>query len=83
MPGVARGVGRWRRHHEVWILIAAGDVGRSFGSQPHAKVSMMITRLRSTGIDAAARGFVRAQLRASRVDLSDFSTAEDGRTSSG
>jgi hypothetical protein len=36
MPGVAIGVDRWRRHHEVSILIAAGGVGRYFGSQPCA-----------------------------------------------
>jgi len=28
MPGVAIGVDRWRRHHDVSILIAAGGVGR-------------------------------------------------------
>src|ERR1700716_3657349 len=49
MPGVAIGVDRWRRHHEVSILIAAGCVGRYFGSQPCAKVSMMIMRLPQYG----------------------------------
>src|SRR5258708_37103566 len=49
MPGVAIGVDRWRRHHEVSILIAAGGVGRYFGSQPRAKVSMMIMRLPQHG----------------------------------
>jgi len=45
MTGVAAVVDRWRRHHEVSILIAAGaGVGRCFGSQPRAKVSMMIMR---------------------------------------
>ena len=42
MPGAAIGVDQWRRHHDVSILIAAGGVGRYFGSQPRAKVSMMI-----------------------------------------
>jgi Transposase, Mutator family len=42
MPGVAKVVDRWRRHHDVSILIVAGGgVGRCFGSQPRAKVSMM------------------------------------------
>ena len=42
MPGVAIAVDRWQRHHDVSILIAAGGgVGRCFGSQPRAKVSMM------------------------------------------
>src|SRR5216683_4097592 len=36
MPGVAIGVDRWRRHHEVSILIAAGGVGRCFGSRQRA-----------------------------------------------
>ena len=37
---------RWRRHHEVSILIAGkGGVGRYFGSQPRAKVSMMISTI--------------------------------------
>src|SRR5260370_20612391 len=49
MPGVAIGVDRWRRHHEVSILVAAGGVGRYFGSQPRAKVSMMIMRLPQYG----------------------------------
>src|SRR5882724_1970966 len=49
MPGVAIGVDRWRRHHEVSILIAAGGAGRYFGSQPRAKVSMMIMRLPQHG----------------------------------
>jgi hypothetical protein len=41
---------RWRRHHEVSILIAGkGGVGRYFGSQPRAKVSMMIMRLPQHG----------------------------------
>jgi hypothetical protein len=33
----------------VSILIAAGGVGRYFGSQPRAKVSMMIMRLPQHG----------------------------------
>src|SRR5215475_9492510 len=49
MSGVAIGVDRWRRHHDVSILIAAGGVGRYFGSQPRAKVSMMIMRLPQYG----------------------------------
>src|SRR3979411_2345049 len=45
MTGVAAVVDRWRRHHEVSILIVTGaGVGRCFGSQPRAKVSMMIKR---------------------------------------
>jgi hypothetical protein len=44
MPGAAIGVDQWRRHHDVSILIAAGGVGRCLGSQPRAKVSMMIVR---------------------------------------
>jgi hypothetical protein len=44
MPGAALGVDQWRRHHDVSILIAAGGVGRCLGSQPRAKVSMMIVR---------------------------------------
>src|SRR3979490_1472922 len=40
MTGVAAVVDRWRRHHEVSILIAAGaGVGRGFGSLPRAKGS--------------------------------------------
>jgi hypothetical protein len=49
MPGVAIGVDRWRRHHEVSILIAIGGAGRYRGSQPRAKVSMMIMRLPQRG----------------------------------
>ncbi len=56
MPGVAIGVDRWRRHHEVSILIAAGGVGRYFGSQPHAKVSMMIMRLPQYGNGRGSAG---------------------------
>jgi hypothetical protein len=38
-------IDQWRSRHEVSILIGAGaDVGRGFGSQPRAKVSMMIIR---------------------------------------
>jgi hypothetical protein len=46
MPGVATVVAdRWRRHHEVSILIAAGGgEGRCLGSHPRAKVSMTIMR---------------------------------------
>src|ERR1035437_3664522 len=46
MPGVATVVvDRWRRHHEVLILIAAGGgEGRCLGSHPRAKVSMTIVR---------------------------------------
>jgi hypothetical protein len=45
MPGVAMGVDRRRRHHEVSILIAAGGgEGRYLGLHPRAKVSMMIMR---------------------------------------
>ena len=45
MASVAAAVDWWRQHHEVSILIAvAADVGRCFGSQPRAKVSMMIMR---------------------------------------
>ena len=37
---------RWRRYHDVSILIGAGaGVGRCFGSQPRAKVSMTIMDL--------------------------------------
>jgi hypothetical protein len=36
---------RWQRHHEVSMLSAvAAEVGRCFGWQPAAKVSMMIMR---------------------------------------
>ena len=45
MASVTGQMGRWRRHHEVSILIAAvPDAGRCFGSEPPAKVSMMIMR---------------------------------------
>ena len=38
-------VKRWQRHHEVSMLSAvAAEVGRCFGWQPAAKVSMMIMR---------------------------------------
>ena len=56
MPVVAIGVDRWRRHQEVSILIAAGGVGRYFGSQPHAKVSMMIMRLPQYGNGRGSAG---------------------------
>jgi hypothetical protein len=55
MSGVAIGVDRWRRHREVSILITAGGVGRYFGSQPRAKVSMMTKRARAARISPAAR----------------------------
>ena len=45
MASVTGLVGRSGRHHEVSILIAAlAGVGRCFGWQPRAKVSMMIMR---------------------------------------
>ena len=45
MPGASVAVDRRRGHHEVSILTAAGTgVGRCFGSQPRAKVSMMNMR---------------------------------------
>jgi hypothetical protein len=45
MPDVAAVVDRWRRYHDVSILIAAGGgEGRCLGSQPRAKVSMTIMR---------------------------------------
>ena len=45
MPGASVAVDRRRGHHEVSILTAAGTgVGRCFGSQPLAKVSMMTMR---------------------------------------
>ena len=51
---------RWRRHHEVSILIAGkGGVGRYFGSQPRAKVSMMIMRLPQHGHGCGStRGYI-------------------------
>ena len=43
--GGAAVMDRWRRLHEVSILIATGaGVGWCFGSQPRAKVSMMNIR---------------------------------------
>ena len=45
MASVGAVVERWRRDHEVSILIAAeAGVGRCLGLQPRAKVSMMIMR---------------------------------------
>jgi len=45
MARVTGEVERWRRHHDVSILIAAGaGVGRCFSWHPRAKVSMMIMR---------------------------------------
>jgi hypothetical protein len=45
MAGITTVIDQWRSRHEVSILIGAGaDVGRGFGSQPRAKVSMMIIR---------------------------------------
>src|SRR6478735_6936170 len=75
MPGAAIGVDRWRRHHDVSILIAAGGAGRYFGSQPRAKVSMMIMRLprhghgrgRAWGCSSAASGVSGSFGRAGRA----------------
>jgi len=44
MVSVTGLVDRWRRHHEVSMLIAVAGAGRRFGWQPPAKVSMMIMR---------------------------------------
>ena len=45
MAGIGAMMDRRRGHHEVSILIAAGTgVGRCFGSEPLAKVSMMNMR---------------------------------------
>jgi hypothetical protein len=57
MTGVAAVRDRWRRHYEVSILISVGAcVGRCFGSQPRAKVSMMITRPPQQGHGGSTRG---------------------------
>jgi hypothetical protein len=46
MEGVDAVADRWRRGHEVSILIAGGTgVGRCFGWHPRKKVSMMIMQL--------------------------------------
>jgi len=43
-------IDQWGRHHEVSIQISPGaGVGRCLGSQPRAKVSMTIIRLRQHG----------------------------------
>ena len=78
MPGAAIGVDQWRRHHDVSILIAAGGVGRYFGSQPRAKVSMMIMRLpqhghgrgSARGCSSAASGVSGSFARAGRASSS-------------
>ena len=45
LAGIGAMMDRRRGHHEVSILIAAGTgVGRCFGSEPRAKVSMMNMR---------------------------------------
>jgi hypothetical protein len=69
MTGVGALVDRRRRHHEVSILIvAAARVGRCFGSQPRAKVSMMNMLRRSRCTDVAACGVDRLpEPRASRA----------------
>src|SRR5712675_3603189 len=67
MPGVAIGVDRWRRHHEVSILVAAGGMGWYFGSQPRAKVSMMIMWLPQYGHGRAVRGEQRQADRLARA----------------
>ena len=68
MAGVGAVMARRWRHHEVSILIAAGaGMGRCFGSQPRAKVSMINMRPPQQG---HGRGSMRASSAAGALGVS-------------